>query len=61
MEGYSMPSQFVTFRIEESLYKQARIIGLQLGKPVQEILTEAVRLWVEEWEEENEISGEYLS
>ena len=48
-----MPLQFVTFRIEESLYKQARTIGLQLDKPVNELLAEAVRLWVEEWEEEN--------
>jgi hypothetical protein len=58
MEGYSMPSQFVTFRIEESLYKQARTIGLQMDKPVQEILKEAVRLWVEEWKEENAANGE---
>jgi len=56
-----MPLQIVTFRIEESLYKQARTIGIQLGKPVQEILTEALCFWIEAWEEENEINGDYLS
>ena len=56
-----MPLQIVTFRIEESLYKQARTIGLQLGKPVQEILTEALSLWIDEWEEENDINSDYLS
>jgi len=56
-----MPLQTVTFGVEESIYKQARTIGIKMGKPVQEILTEALCLWIEEWEEENEINGDYLS
>ena len=56
-----MPLQTVTFGVEENLYKQARTIGILLDKPVQEILNEALCLWIDEWEEENEIKGEYLS
>jgi len=56
-----MPLQSVTFGVEESLYKQARTIGILLDKPVQEILTEALCLWVDEWEEKNKIDSDYLS
>ena len=56
-----MPLQTVTLGVEETLYKQARPIGIQLDKPVQEIFTEALRFWVEAWEEENEINADYLS
>ena len=56
-----MPLQTVTFGVEENLYKQARIIGIQLGIPIQEIFTEALCLWIDEWEEENEINADYLS
>ena len=56
-----MPLQTVTLGVEETLYKQARTIGILLDKPVQEILTEALGLWIDEWEEENEIDADYLS
>jgi hypothetical protein len=56
-----MPLQIVTFEVEEDLFKQARTIGILIGKPIQEIIREALRFWVEAWEDENEINGDYLS
>jgi len=56
-----MPLRTVTFVVEESLYKQVRTIGIKTGKPIQEIFTEALSLWIDEWEEENDINSDYLS
>ena len=56
-----MSLQIVTFGVEEDLFKQARTIGILIDKPVQEILNEALCLWIDEWEEDNENNADYLS